>query len=296
MKNFTKTIAQHAGLLVFPVFGILIFSGCNSDSKSPVSSVAAATVTPAAAKAAESPVSRVMADASTILGRPEVPILCYHQIRDYKATDSKTAKAYIAPPDRFTAQIKALADSGYHAILPDELYDYLAYGKALPSKPIMLTFDDTRVDQFDVARTVLQKYGYKGVYFIMTVSLGRPGYMTKEQVKQLSDEGNTIGSHTWDHHNVKLYTGNDWVTQIEKPSKQLEAITGKRIDYFAYPFGLWNKEGIPHLKEHGFKIAMQLYAKRDDTDPLFTVRRIIVPGEWSPEGLQKVIKKDFIKP
>ncbi|MEO8405710.1 MAG: polysaccharide deacetylase family protein, partial [Chitinophagaceae bacterium] len=168
--------------------------------------------------------------------------------------------------------------------------------KTLPSKPIMLTFDDTRIDQFDVARTVLQKYGYKGVYFIMTVSLGRPGYMTKEQVKQLSDEGNTIGSHTWDHHNVKLYAGNDWVTQIEKPSKQLEAITGKRIDYFAYPFGLWNKEAIPHLKEHGFKIAMQLYAKRDETDPLFTVQRIIVPGEWSPEGLQKVIKRDFIKP
>lgn len=37
----------------------------------------------------------------------------------------------------------------------------------------------------------------------MTVSIGRPNYMTKDQIKQLSDEGNVIGSHTWDHHNVK---------------------------------------------------------------------------------------------
>jgi hypothetical protein len=63
-----------------------------------------------------------VADPKTILGRPEVPILCYHQIRDWKPTDSKTAQAYICPPAAFAEQMKMLADSGYHTILPDQLY------------------------------------------------------------------------------------------------------------------------------------------------------------------------------
>nr|WP_234988728.1 polysaccharide deacetylase family protein [Hymenobacter daecheongensis] len=234
-----------------------------------------------------------MADAATITARPQVPILCYHQIRNWRPKDSKGAKDYIVPEQAFKDQIKMLADSGYHTILPDQLYAYLTTGAKLPSKPIMLTFDDTDLDQFTVARPTLDKYGYKAVYFIMTVSLGRPNYMSKAQVKQLSDEGNVIGSHTWDHHNVKKYQGQDWVTQIEKPTKTLEEITGKKINYFAYPFGLWNQQAIPELKKRGFVGAFILAEKRDPIDPLFTIRRIIASGYWSPRTLHNSIVQSF---
>ncbi|MBF9237656.1 polysaccharide deacetylase family protein [Hymenobacter sp. BT683] len=232
-------------------------------------------------------------NAAAILARPQVPILCYHQIRDWTARDSKNAKDYIIPVAQFKAQMKMLADSGYHTILPDQLYAYMTTGAKLPSKPIMLTFDDTDLDQFTVARPTLEQYGYKAVYFVMTVSLGRPRYMTKAHVKQLSDEGNVIGSHTWDHHNVKKYQGQDWVTQIEKPTKTLEEITGKKINYFAYPFGLWNAQAFPELKSRGFVAAFSLAEKRDQNDPLFTIRRIIASGYWSPRTLHNSIVQSF---
>ena len=44
----------------------------------------------------------------------EVPVLCYHQLREWKKTDSKNARTYIMHPERFQKQIKMLADSGYH--------------------------------------------------------------------------------------------------------------------------------------------------------------------------------------
>jgi peptidoglycan/xylan/chitin deacetylase (PgdA/CDA1 family) len=234
-----------------------------------------------------------VADAAGILAHKQVPILCYHQVRDWKASDSKTAKDYIVPIQAFKDQMKMLADSGYHAILPDQLYDYLTRGAELPSKPIMLTFDDTDLDQFTIVAPELKKYGYKAVYFIMTVSLGRPHYMSSDQVKQLSDAGNVIGSHTWDHHNFKKYQGKDWELQIDKPTKKLEEITGKKITYFAYPFGLWNAEGIPELKKRGFKAAFILAEKRDQKDPLFTIRRIIASGYWSPKTLRNSIVNSF---
>ncbi|WP_026879946.1 polysaccharide deacetylase family protein [Hymenobacter norwichensis] len=253
---------------------------------------AAASAGTPAPDPASIPASKI-ADAATITARPQVPILCYHQIRDWRAKDSKGAKDYIVPVEAFKKQIQMLADSGYHSILPDQLYAYLATGAPLPSKPIMLTFDDTDLDQFTVARPTLEKYGFKAVYFVMTVSLGRPRYMSKAQVKQLSDEGNVIGSHTWDHHNVKKYQGQDWVTQIEKPTKTLEEITGKDIKYFAYPFGLWNPEAIPQLKQRGMVAAFVLAEKRDPQDPLFTIRRIIASGYWSARTLHNSIVQSF---
>jgi peptidoglycan/xylan/chitin deacetylase (PgdA/CDA1 family) len=123
--------------------------------------------------------------------------------------------------------------------------------------------------------------------------MDRPGYMNKSQIKALSDEGNVIACHTWDHHNVKKYEGKDWQTQIEKPLKQIEAITGKPVKYFAYPFGLWNEQAIPELKKYGFKAAFQLVDKRSENEPLYTIRRMIVPGEWSAATMRKRMLTNF---
>jgi len=231
--------------------------------------------------------------ATEILARKQVPILCYHHIRDWKASDSKRAKDYIVPLGNFRDQLKMLADSGYSTILPDQLYNYLNTGAELPAKPVMLTFDDTDLEQYTVAKEEMDKYGFKGVYFIMTVSLNRPNYMSRDQVKDLSDKGHVIGSHTWDHHNVKQYKGDDWKTQIEKPTQQLTSITGEKVNYFAYPFGLWNKEAIPELKKRGFVAAFQLTEKPDESDPLFTIRRMIVPGDWSAASMMKRMRGTF---
>jgi peptidoglycan/xylan/chitin deacetylase (PgdA/CDA1 family) len=250
---------------------------------------------PTAIMAASEPDTAALlpATAETILARKQVPILCYHQLRNWRSRDSDMAKTYIVEEENFRNQIKMLADSGYHTILPDQLYDYLLHNKPLPEKPIMLTFDDTNLDHYTVAAPVLEQNGFRGVFFVMTVSLGRPKYMSKAQVKALADAGHIIGSHTWDHHNVKKYTAEDWVTQIEKPSRQLEEITGKPVLYFAYPFGLWNQQAIPELKKLNFRAAFQLATSRDTLDPLFTIRRIIASGYWSPKQLHRSMVNSF---
>lgn len=292
--------------LPFIAAAVIFTAGCQSKSQTSTGAtdkVATTTggetsTTPSDVQTPAADVSKIkVADAKTILARKQVPILCYHQVRNWKPTDGKVGKDYIVEIQNFKDQVKMLADSGYHSILPDQLYAYLNTGAPLPSKPIMFTFDDTDMDQFTVAAPTLKKYGYKAVYFIMTVSIGKKGkfvdYMTKEQIKQLSDEGNVIGSHTYDHKNFKKYQGKDWEEQLDKPTKKLEEITGKKMTEFAYPFGLWNAEGIPQLKKRGFRMAFSLADKRDQNDPLFTVRRIIASGYWSPKTLHNSIIKSF---
>lgn len=296
-----KYLFMKFNFLTFFTASLILFTSCTSNSKSEDRKGADSTAQTAketATATGKVDVSKIkVADAKTILARKQVPILCYHQVRNWKPSDGKVGKDYIVEIQNFKDQMKMLADSGYHTILPDQLYAYLNTGAALPSKPIMLTFDDTDEDQFTVVRPTLDKLGYKAVYFIMTVSIGRKGkfvdYMSKEQIKQLADEGNVIGSHTYDHKNFKKYAGKDWEEQLDKPTKKLEEITGKKMTEFAYPFGLWNAAGIPELKKRGFRMAFQLSTKRDEKDPLFTIRRIIASGYWSPKTLSNSIKNSF---
>lgn len=286
-----------------------LMAGCTGSSSTTTTDVAEDSVSapghsqtspPAMAVVEEAP-----ADAAVILSRTQVPVLCYHHIRDIQMA-GKADKGYEVTVAQFKAQMKALADSGYQTVLPDQLYAYLTKGTPLPPKPVMITYDDTSEEQFSIGKTEMDKYGFKGVYFIMTISIGRPRYMTKEQIKQLSDEGHAIGSHTWDHHRVDRlknentieYRGqkkvvNEWDFQLANSRAQLEEITGKPVQYFAYPFGIWSKEAIPEIEKRGYKMAFQLSTPRDSAQPLYTVRRMIVSPEWSAAGMIKVMKSTF---
>lgn len=292
-------LARSPKKLLYLLSASFLFAACNQFPRKSAVDVA---VQNSSVVKQEEPVEAaaqgVPATAETILARREVPILCYHQIRNYLPSDSKRAHDDIISPDKFKDHIKMLADSGFHSIQPDELYDYLVFGKKLPEKPIMISFDDTDLDQFEVAAPTLKKYGFKATYFIMTVSIGkkgRIGYMSKAQIKQLADAGNTIASHTYDHKNFAQFTDADWTTQIDEPTKKLEEITGKKVSYFAYPYGVFKSSTLHKLKEHGFKAAFILSTKRDEKYPLYTIRRIIDPGSYSARNLYNSIHKSFNK-
>ena len=279
---------------IFSASLILLFflASCSTPSEK-ATKESSAVVTPEVKNI--DPKKTAIADLATILSKKEVPVLCYHHIRNFKAGESENMKSYSVTPAAFAAQMKALSDSGYSTILPDQLYEYLVHDGVLPAKPVMLTFDDTDEEQYSIGKTEMNKYGFKGVYFIMTIAINRPRYMSKEQIKNLSDSGHVIAGHTWDHHMVTKYQGEDWDIQLVKPRKQLEAITGKSITYFAYPFGLWNQAAIPEIKNRDYKLAFILSTKRDSTEPLYTVRRMIVPGQWSTNGMLKAMRSTFNK-
>lgn len=240
----------------------------------------------ASPKSSQSEAKPVENTAAQILAKQEVPILCYHRISEGNKGD------YTVSPATFSAHMKILADSGYHSILPAELYDYLVFDKTLPEKPFMITFDDSRVEHSEIAAPVMEKYGFKGTFFIMTITYNKKNYMTTEQIADLAKAGHTIGLHTWDHTMVsKFKDSTDWVKQIAKPQAKLTSIVGMPVEFFAYPNGVFNHEGAKGLSNY-FKLSFILTSKRDSTVPLQTVRRMIVP-DWSAESMLKSLRRTF---
>jgi peptidoglycan/xylan/chitin deacetylase (PgdA/CDA1 family) len=277
MKNLYITLAA---------FSILLLSSCSSE---PAKTTTQEQATVNSAKDSVSgPPQKNKADNATIIAKKQVPILCYHHI-----TNKVSPALYTVSIDAFNAQMKLLSDSGYHTVLPEQLYNYLVYDAPLPDKPVMLTFDDTRVEHYTVAAQEMNKYNFKGAFFIMTIAIGKPNYMSSQQIKTLDSTGHSIGSHTWDHQNLKKLPPTEWVNQIDKPKQRLESIIGHSVDYFAYPFGLWGDTAIEELKKRNTKAAFQLTDKRKDDNPIYTIRRMIVPGGMKAQSLLGYMRSSF---
>ena len=141
---------------------------------------------------------------------------------------------------------------------------------------------------------MLEKHGFRGVFFIMTITYNKKNYMTKDQIAQLAKAGHTVGLHSWDHTMaVKYKTPEDWKKEVVEPKKKLESITGMPVEYWAYPNGVFNHVAAQELSKY-FKISFELSTKRDSLLPLQCVRRIIIP-DVSGQQLLKSMHKSFGK-
>jgi peptidoglycan/xylan/chitin deacetylase (PgdA/CDA1 family) len=230
---------------------------------------------------------------AAIASRANVPVLCYHQIRPLTASDAAEDRTYIVPPKVLDAQLTALQRAGFASVSADDVAAHMAAGKPLPRKPVLITFDDASAGQYTRALPILRRHGFNATFFIMTVVLGKQGWLSRGQVRALDREGMQIAAHTWDHSAVPSYAEDDWRVQISEPKAQLEAIVGHRVDAFAYPFGQWNAAATGHLRDAGFRIAFQLSDAIDPAAPMLTVRRVLVGPDVSGRELLTMIRRDF---
>src|SRR3954452_2237874 len=260
---------------------VVVLAGCGGAPKPPPRPSASPTATAAA-----------RTDAAAVAARAHIPVLCYHQIRDPTAADSAAARTYIVSPSAFAAQMRALDRAGYTPVTGDQLVAHLARGAPLPRRPVLLTFDDSSAGQYANALPVLRRHRFVATFFVMTVVLGKPGWLTRGQVRALDRAGMTIAAHTWDHKEVPQYTAADFPVELVKPRRELEKLVGHRVRLFAYPDGAWAPDGFGALRAAGYEAAFQLAGKLDRRNALWTIRRIIAPSIGGAQLLRQM-RADF---
>ena len=223
-----------------------------------------------------------------------MPVLCYHQIRDWRPADSRSDRSITTPVAVFQDQMDALAQLGYHTVTPEQLYRYLSSGTPLPSRPILISFDDGSMGQWPNAFPILRAHRFTATFFIMTVTINKPGgWLSAAQIQALDRSGMTIGIHTWDHHAVTGYTPADWRVQLAGAKATLEHIVGHPIPWFAYPYGAWNTAALPHLADGGVVLAFQLAGRTSPSAPLLTVRRLMPSPHWNMATFANQISSQF---
>ena len=107
--------------------------------------------------------------AASVAVRASVPVLCYHQVREWRAGESRVSRGLTTPPALFAEQMAFLAQDGWHVVSLRAYYEHVLRGTPLPSKPIVLTFDDGHESQM-TAVPMLQRYHFTATFFLMTVT------------------------------------------------------------------------------------------------------------------------------
>lgn len=178
-----------------------------------------------------------------------VPVLNYHQVNDEKQS-SLTVKV-----DEFHRQMAYLHDHGYHTITLDELYDYVEKGTALPDKPIVLTFDDGYIDNYNNVLPILKEYNMKATLFMISDAVNTDRFLSIDELHKMEAGGFDVQGHT-NHHKVLTHVDfTQLPDEIGGGKTTLEAILGEPVRYLAYPGG-FNNGIVQHVtKTSGYKMA-----------------------------------------
>ncbi|HVM90874.1 MAG TPA: polysaccharide deacetylase family protein [Verrucomicrobiae bacterium] len=212
---------------------------------------------------AEPPEEVLVAPTSSI----RVPVLMYHRVRVPLASDTASQKLLTVTPATFEKQMQSLADGGFVPITPDDLlYAMMTSTARLPSKPVLLTFDDGYKDDFTNVLPVLERLKFQGTFYIVPAATRFGGFMSPDMITQAAQSGYvTIGSHTMHHSDLRYLSEDDRLAEIRDSRTLLQIWSGQPVDSFAYPYGFYNDAVIRDVESVGYDLAFRTGAGADHT-------------------------------
>jgi peptidoglycan/xylan/chitin deacetylase (PgdA/CDA1 family) len=185
-----------------------------------------------------------------------VPILYYHYIRTNPNQRDRVGFGLSTPPAALRAQMQYLADHGFHVVSLHQAVVAIQNHSGLPSRSVVLTFDDGYADFFSNAVPILQSYGFTATSFVITGRIGWGGYMTPSQIVAADSMGFTIGAHTVDHVALAAQVAARASWEIRQSKLTLETLLGHPVRDFAYPYGSFNLYDMAQAKSLGFETAV----------------------------------------
>ena len=173
--------------------------------------------------------------------------LMYHRFDEnkYPSTNIKMAV--------FKQQIEIIKDLNYNFYNPKNLEKNFHIVKK--EKKILITIDDAFSSFYDVAWPYLKKEKIPFILFVSTKVVGKNGYMSWAQIKELEKDSNVyIGNHSHTHDYLVNLTNNDFIKDIKLSNDSFIQNLGYNPIFFSYPFGEYNNFIKSHIAEN-FKFS-----------------------------------------
>ncbi len=280
-------------LYLFPILIVValflsfsINSKYHDSNSSQISSDVGTLSTPATSTpvVATKPDSGIKTSATTLATNtsPSIPILMYHEIGD-------GPNSLYVPTDKFRDQMKYLYSSGYHTVTMAGAYDMLVNAQ-IPSKTVVLTFDDGYTSFYTKAWPIMKEFGFTGTVYVCTSFTGKNNYLTWDEMKTLNDAGIEIGSHTKNHVDLKTVSATVLNDEVSGSKKILEENLGVPVTSFCYPIGAYDDKTPPAVKQVGYDSAVTVvYGHATPKNNFFLIPRVRVPGWITHDNFAKSI-------
>ena len=154
--------------------------------------------------------------------------LMYHALGDGRGPAVDPHYAVDMPT--FSAQLALCKEHGGGAVATR---DWLA------GKPgVIYTFDDGHASDYTHAFPALAAAGGRADFFVNPMQVGKPGYATWSQLREMADAGMSIQSHGWDHaYFLTDLSPHHLREDLRRSRHEIEAHVGKPVTLLAPPGG-----------------------------------------------------------
>ena len=155
--------------------------------------------------------------------------------------------------DIFKQHIELVRSSKLEFYHPDDFKN--DFSKAKKEKKILLTIDDGFSSFYSNAWPYLKREKIPFILFISTEPVGKNGYMTWSQIKEVeSNDFAIIGHHSHTHDYLIDETNETFISDIETANKLFIKNLGYIPNLFSYPFGEYSKFMKDYIRNN-FQIA-----------------------------------------
>ena len=182
-----------------------------------------------------------------------VPIMMYHSV-DYEYHHLEES-GNVVRPEYFRQHMEYLKKFKYNVIGVDELIEGIKSGRRFPHNNVVITFDDGYVDNYVYALPILKEYHYPFMLAIISDLIGKEGFLTWDQVKEMAQAGAIIVSHSRTHAYLPMVSREKQYDEIVNSKKIIEQKLGIRVKYFVYPIGGFTGDIKKIVKEAGYEAA-----------------------------------------
>jgi peptidoglycan/xylan/chitin deacetylase (PgdA/CDA1 family) len=163
----------------------------------------------------------------------------------------------------FKQQIEIIRKLKYNFFDPKNLEKDFQSTKV--EKKILITIDDAFSSFYKVAWPYLKKERIPFILFVSTKTIGKNGYMTWGQIKELEKESIVyIGSHSHTHNYLVDLTNQIFMNDIDTASSIFNENLGYNPIFFSYPFGEYSSSIKEYISKN-FKFSFGQHSGVIDT-------------------------------
>lgn len=261
-----------------------------------------------------------------------VVLMYHHIVPDDELSGDNIGNNAIISYSQFAEEMQYLADNGYHTFTMSEVAGIIENKLPFPEKTVIITFDDGYASNYTLAYPLLRDYGLKATIAVVVVSslnASEPGgaalqnipHLTFAEMREMDASGLVeIGSHSYDGHGLirinqggkqgKFFVDKAWLPYESRMEEQneyvdrirqdlrfsklvLEAELGHKVNYFAYPYGVYNSAVSQALADGGFLIAVTTTKGTiDNGSDIFKLNRRNVDQGIGLDEYAKLLKVD----
>lgn len=214
--------------------------------------------------------------------------LLLHDVTDNAAESGfqqPTAQRYKHSTPLFRAYLDAVDASGLPVVSAIEADN-------VRQAAVQFTFDDGGSGALTAAE-MLEDRGWRGVFFVTTDLIGRPGFLTAAQINDLNHRGHVIGSHSCSHPDVfRDLTVSQMEYEWNHSRRVLQDLLGSDVTAASIPGGDISADAIRQAAAAGYT---SVYTSEQTTQPwqqagVQCFGRMAMVQTTSPQTLSRWLK------